>query len=110
VDALPEEIFIGRISAMELIVGARNKSDQKVIEKFISLYSIKRAIRRDRPRGSRQIEAICEIPRLDTCRCVDRFNSDRERLDAGHQERKTFSTDKTAWVLKGNLLDRYLRI
>src|SRR5436305_1159451 len=41
VDALPEEIFIGRISAMELIVGARNKSDQKVIEKFIDLYSIK---------------------------------------------------------------------
>jgi predicted nucleic acid-binding protein len=41
VDALPEEIFIARISAMELIVGARNKSDQKVIEKFISLYSIK---------------------------------------------------------------------
>ena len=41
VDALPGDIFIGRISAMELIVGARNKRDQKVIEKFISLYSIK---------------------------------------------------------------------
>ena len=41
VDALPEEIFIGRISAMELIIGARNKRDQKVIEKFISLFSIK---------------------------------------------------------------------
>ena len=41
VDALPEEIFIGRISAMELIIGARNKRDQKVIEEFISVYSIK---------------------------------------------------------------------
>lgn len=41
VDALPGDIFIGRISAMELIIGARNKRDQKVIEKFISLYSIK---------------------------------------------------------------------
>jgi predicted nucleic acid-binding protein len=41
VDALPGDIFIGRISAMELIVGARNKRDQKVIEQFISLYSIK---------------------------------------------------------------------
>jgi len=40
VDTLPGDIFIGRISAMELIVGARNKRDQKVIEKFISLYSI----------------------------------------------------------------------
>ena len=39
-DTLPGDIFIGRISAMELIVGARNKRDQKVIEKFISLYSI----------------------------------------------------------------------
>ncbi len=41
VDGLPEEIFIGRISAMELIIGARNKRDQKVIEEFISVYSIK---------------------------------------------------------------------
>jgi predicted nucleic acid-binding protein len=40
VDTLPGDMFIGRISAMELIVGARNKRDQKVIEKFISLYSI----------------------------------------------------------------------
>lgn len=39
-DTLPGDIFIGRISAMELIVGARNKRDQKVIEKFISLYSL----------------------------------------------------------------------
>ena len=41
VDALSGDIFIGRISAMELIIGARNKKDQKVIEKFVSLYSIK---------------------------------------------------------------------
>ena len=41
VDDLPGEIFIGRISAMELIVGARNKRDQKIIEAFIGLYSIK---------------------------------------------------------------------
>ena len=41
VDALPGDIFIGRISAMELIVGARDKRDQKLIEGFISLYSIK---------------------------------------------------------------------
>jgi predicted nucleic acid-binding protein len=40
VDALQGDILIGRISAMELIIGARNKRDQKVIEKFISLYSI----------------------------------------------------------------------
>ena len=40
VDTLPGDIFIGRVSAMELIVGARDKRDQKVIEKFISLYSI----------------------------------------------------------------------
>ena len=39
-DALPGDISIGRISARELIIGARNKRDQKVIEKFISLYSI----------------------------------------------------------------------
>ena len=39
--SLPEEIFIGRISAMELINGARNKRDQKVIQEFISVYSIK---------------------------------------------------------------------
>lgn len=41
VDALPGEVFIGRVSAMELIVGARNKRDQTVIEKFIGLYQIK---------------------------------------------------------------------
>jgi len=41
VDALSGDLFIGRISAMELIIGARNKRDQKVIEQFISLYSIK---------------------------------------------------------------------
>jgi predicted nucleic acid-binding protein len=40
VDALPGDIFIGRISAMKLIVRRRNKRDQKFIEKFISLYSI----------------------------------------------------------------------
>lgn len=41
VDALPGDIFISRISAMELSIGARNKRDQKVIEKFVGLYSIK---------------------------------------------------------------------
>lgn len=41
VDALQGDIFIGRISAMELIIGARDKRDQKIIEKFIGLYSIK---------------------------------------------------------------------
>lgn len=41
VDGLAGDIFIARISALELIVGARNKKDQRVIEKFISLYSIK---------------------------------------------------------------------
>jgi|GEM_PF-4609920 len=41
VDAVPSDIFIGRISVMELIVGARNKRDQKVIEEFIGFYSIK---------------------------------------------------------------------
>lgn len=41
VDALAGDIFIGRISAMELIIGARNKRDQKVIEQFINVYSIK---------------------------------------------------------------------
>jgi predicted nucleic acid-binding protein len=40
VDALPEEIFISRIS-MELIVGARNKRDQNVIESFIGSFPIK---------------------------------------------------------------------
>lgn len=41
VDALAGDIFIGRISAMELIIGARNKRDQKIIEQFISQYAIK---------------------------------------------------------------------
>lgn len=41
VDGLAGDIFIARISAMELIVGARNKRDQKVIENFVSLYEIK---------------------------------------------------------------------
>lgn len=41
VDSLNGEIIIGRVSAMELIIGARNRKDQEVIEKFISLFEVK---------------------------------------------------------------------
>lgn len=41
VDGLNGEIYIGRVSAMELIVGARDRRDQGVIEKFIALFEIK---------------------------------------------------------------------
>jgi len=41
VDGLSGEVFIGRVSAMELIIGARNRRDQQVIEKFISLFDVK---------------------------------------------------------------------
>jgi len=41
VDALTGQIFIGRISAMELIVGARDKREQMIIERFIGRYQIK---------------------------------------------------------------------
>jgi predicted nucleic acid-binding protein len=34
------DIFIARISAMELIIGARDRRDQKVIERFISLLQL----------------------------------------------------------------------
>ncbi len=40
-DALNGEIFIGRVSAMELIAGARDRRDQEVIEKFIALFDVK---------------------------------------------------------------------
>ena len=38
VDGLTGDVFIARISAMELIIGARDRCDQDVIEKFISLF------------------------------------------------------------------------
>jgi hypothetical protein len=41
VDALTGQIFIGRISAMELIVGARDKREQTIIERFIARYQVK---------------------------------------------------------------------
>lgn len=41
VDGLNGEVFIGRVSAMELIVGARDRRDQRVIEEFIALFDIK---------------------------------------------------------------------
>lgn len=41
IDSLNGEIFIGSISAMELMVGARDRRDQVVIEKFIALFEIK---------------------------------------------------------------------
>lgn len=41
VDALNGEIFISRISAMELIIGARDRRDQTIIEEFIALFDIK---------------------------------------------------------------------
>ncbi|MGI9064956.1 MAG: type II toxin-antitoxin system VapC family toxin [Pyrinomonadaceae bacterium] len=40
VDSLNGEIFIGRISAMRLMVGARDRRDQLVIEKFIKFFEI----------------------------------------------------------------------
>jgi predicted nucleic acid-binding protein len=41
VDALNGAIFISRISAMELIIGARDRRDQSIIEEFIALFDIK---------------------------------------------------------------------
>jgi hypothetical protein len=41
VDALPGGLFISRVSAMELIIGARDKREQMIIEGFISQYQIK---------------------------------------------------------------------
>ena len=40
VDGLNDDISVARISAMELIVGARDRHDQNVIEKFISLFQL----------------------------------------------------------------------
>lgn len=40
VDALPGELAMSRISAMELIIGARNKREQAIIENFINCYRI----------------------------------------------------------------------
>lgn len=40
VDDLNDDISVARISAMELIVGARDRHDQNVIEKFISLFQL----------------------------------------------------------------------
>jgi len=40
VDDLNGEVFIARISAMELIIGARDRRDQDVIQKFISLFQL----------------------------------------------------------------------
>ena len=40
VDDLSGDVFIARISAMELIIGARDRHDQNVIEQFISLFQL----------------------------------------------------------------------
>jgi predicted nucleic acid-binding protein len=40
VDDLNDDISIARISAMELIIGARDRHDQNVIERFISLFQL----------------------------------------------------------------------
>lgn len=40
VDGVTEPWFISRVTALELIVGARDKRDLVVIEAFLSLYSV----------------------------------------------------------------------
>lgn len=40
VDALTEPWVLSQVTALELIVGARNKQDLAVIDSFLSLYSI----------------------------------------------------------------------
>ena len=40
VDNLSGDVFVARISAMELIIGARDRHDQNVIEQFISVFHL----------------------------------------------------------------------
>src|SRR5437773_12530765 len=40
VDGLNDDISIARVSAMELIIGARDRHDQNVIKQFISLFQL----------------------------------------------------------------------
>lgn len=82
VDALPGEIFISRISAMELIVGARNKKDQKVIEQFIGLYSIREL---SEPIGHEAHQRLKQYAksRPNPGGCADSCDSNRERLGPG---------------------------
>ena len=40
IDNLHDDVFIARISAMELIIGARDRRDQNAIEKFISIFQL----------------------------------------------------------------------
>ncbi len=40
VDGLNDDVSIARVSAMELIIGARDRRDQNVIEQFTSLFQL----------------------------------------------------------------------
>src|SRR3989440_11979885 len=59
VDNLTGDVFIARISAMELIIDARDRRDQDVIEKFISLFEfaeLSEVIGQDRVKKGRSEE------------------------------------------------------
>jgi len=63
---------------MELIIGARNKRDQKVIEKFISLYSIQELSDAIGHNAHQRVKQYAKSHGL-LGRCTDRRDSNGER-------------------------------
>ncbi|MGR3310738.1 MAG: type II toxin-antitoxin system VapC family toxin [Candidatus Brocadiales bacterium] len=59
-DNLKGDVYIGRVSAMELIAGARDKREQRIIEEFINGYQIKEL---SEPIGNKAYEYLKQYSR-----------------------------------------------
>ena len=80
VDNLTGDVFIARISAMELIIGARDRRDQDVIEKFISLFQfaeLSEVIGQD---AYARAKRYFKISRIKPCRRSHRGDRNDERF------------------------------
>jgi predicted nucleic acid-binding protein len=102
VDALNGEIFISRISAMELIIGARDRRDQTVIEEFIALFEIRELSEQMGHEAFRELKQYGKSHGLRIADALIAATAKNEDLDLVSKNEKHFRPIKGLKFLKAN--------
>ena len=91
VDGLTEPWVLSQVTALELIVGARDRRDPVVIDGLLVALSGRAAHRRHRNESVRTSEDVRKITRPSRFRFSHRRDRHGERLHLGHAESKALS-------------------
>lgn len=93
VDSLLEPWSVSVITAMELLVGSRDKEEVARTDEFLEVIPVIPLGPVCRCQGIRLAEALCEVPRSPYFGCANRSHRHRSGQNVSQQKRKTLPYD-----------------